>query len=324
MIMGLIILGFGFVLIVLFLKINKKLDKKSDNTDDLKEKLDIERERKKDLSNLREEVVKVITKNYTEVKERISAVQTAQKDLGNLANQVIDFKNLFSNKTERGGLGEDYLEDIIRDAMSPKHYKFQHTFSNGKRVDCLLTLGPPEQCVSIDSKFSWENYKKMLETKEEQLKKNYAKDFAKDINDHIEAVSQYIIDGETAPTALMFVASNGVFRSIDKSPEDFQKKARAKNVVIVSPETIWGPLKAYRLLIHNKEMYRLSSFLQKEVGMLGEDVGRLIDRFSTLADRQEKVSDDFKKIKISMDKVSNRSEKIKNLDLEDVDKITKK
>ena len=166
------------------------------------------------------------------------------------------------------------------------------------------------------------NYKKMLEANDDVNKKQYAKDFADDINKHINAVSEYIIDGETAPIAFMFVASEGVFRAIEKSPQDFRKKAREKNVIIVSPDTIFGPLKTFKLLIQNREMYEQSNILQKEVGLLGQDVSRLIDRFTNLGDKQEKISDDYRKLKISMDKVANRSERIKNLDLEKTPTIT--
>ena len=143
------------------------------------------------------------------------------------------------------------------------------TFSNGKRVDFLLNFGSANERVSIDSKFTWEDFKKMQETEDNSLKKQYAKNFAENINKHINAVSEYIIPGETAPIALMFVASEGVFRAIEGSSQNFVKKARAKDVIIVSPNTIFACLKTYRLLIQNREMYKMSSILQKEVGILG-------------------------------------------------------
>ena len=248
-------------------------------------------------------------------RKRFSEIQDAQQE-------VVDFRNLFTNKTERGQLGEEWLEDILKDAISPNHYKAQHTFSNGKRVDFFLNFGDTNSTegIPIDSKFSWENYKKMEEAEDPNIKKQCAKDFAEDIKKHVNAVSEYVIEGETGPIALMFVAAEGVFRAIEKSPMDFRRKAREKNVIIVSPDTIFGPLRTYRLLIQNRKMYEMSSVLQKEVGILGEDVSRLIERFSNLGDRHEKITDDYRKLKISMDKVTSRSEKIKNLDLEKLPK----
>ena len=198
-------------------------------------------------------------------------------------------------------------------------------FKNGILVDPFTghnvgSVLDPNYKISIDSKFTWENYKKMEEAEDPNIKKQCAKDFAEDIKKHVNAVSEYVIEGETGPIALMFVAAEGVFRAIEKSSMDFRRKAREKNVIIVSPDTIFGPLRTYRLLIQNRKMYEMSSVLQKEVGILGEDVSRLIERFSNLGDRHEKITDDYRKLKISMDKVTSRSEKIKNLDLEKLPK----
>jgi DNA recombination protein RmuC len=321
---------FYAIVIVGVVLIYNKVNKKNDNTD-LKENLDLERERKKDFDNFKDKVLGAINasntslkQDFVTIKERVSSVQATQEQMGKLANEVIDFKNLFSNKTERGRLGEEYLEDLVSDTMSKQHYKFQHTFKNGKRVDCLLTLGSADLSIPIDSKFSWENYKKMRETKDENLKKQHAKDFAQNITDHITQVSEYIIEGETAPVAYMFIGSEGVFDVIVKSERDFVKKARAKGVVMASPDTLFSHLRNYKLIMQNREISRLAKFLQQEVGALGEDVKRLTERFSSIGMKQEKITDEFRQLNISVNKVINRSEKIKNLDLDEVEKIERK
>ena len=286
------------------------LYKKIDNKNDLKKDLGIEREIRDGLGQLT---------------NRLKAIDEKQKELGNVKEIVIDFKNLFNNKTERGKLGEEYLEGIIQDTLQKKHYKFQHTLSNNKRVDCFLTLGSSNESFAIDSKLSWENYKKMQEASDTNSRNGYAKEFAVDINKHINDVSEkYIITGETAPIALMFVASEGVFRAIEDSSNNFIKKARAKNVVILSPNTLWSFLRTYKLLIQNKEMYEKSHILQKEVTSLTKDVSLLVDRFFSIGDKQDKITEDFRKLKISVDKIQTRSERIKNLDLDQKEKVENK
>ena len=208
--------------------------------------------------------------------------------------------------------------------MSKQHYKFQHTFKNGSRVDCLLTLGSAELSIPIDSKFSWENYKKMRETNDENQKKQFAKDFSQDITNHIAEVSQYVIEGETAPIAYMFIGSAGVFDAIVKSDRDFVKKARLKNVIMASPDTLFSHLRNYKLILQNREMSRLAKFLQQEVAVLGADVKRLTERFSSIGTKQEKITEEFRQLNISVNKVINRSEKIQNLDLDEVEKIERK
>tara|TARA_B100001564_G_C20577516_1_gene641414 strand:- start:168 stop:1163 length:996 start_codon:yes stop_codon:yes gene_type:complete len=326
-----IIIFIVLVLAIFMWLIYKKIDEKKNSGDEIKSALDLERERKKDLNEVKEKILDTINsqntslkEDFVSIKERVSTVQKAQEQIGKLANEVIDFKNLFSNKTERGRLGEEYLEDLVSDTMSKQHYKFQYTFENGSRVDCLLTLGSSDLSIPIDSKFSWENYKKMSETNDETNKKQFAKDFAQDITNHINKVSQYIYEGETAPVAYMFIGSSGVFEAIQKSERNFVKQARVKNVIMVDPDTLFAHLRNYKLIMQNKEMSRLAKFLQQEVGVLGEDVKRLTDRFSSIGSKQEKITEEFRQLNISVNKVINRSEKIMNLDLDEVEKIEKK
>ena len=99
MIIGYILLGFGVVLIVILTLIYKKLSKKSDNSDN-----------KEEINNLKEKVIEIIAKQHTKIEERVAEMQ-------NVGKKLEDFRNIFTNKTERGKLGEDWLEDIIRDAV---------------------------------------------------------------------------------------------------------------------------------------------------------------------------------------------------------------
>ena len=153
--MDYLIIGIGVVLIALTFLIYQKVSKKRD-----------------------------LETNYNEtlgsIFKHLGAIEKVQKDFKDIQDNIIDFRNLFNNKTERGKLGEEYLEDIIKDSLQAKHYKFQHTLGSGKRVDCFLNFGTPQESICIDSKFSWENYKKMTEEKDEQ---NVEKDEEEEIGE---------------------------------------------------------------------------------------------------------------------------------------------
>lgn len=253
----------------------------------------------------------------TNIDTKLQTIVEAKKTMENLQGDMVDFKNLFNNRSDRGKFGEEYLEDLVRDALNKKHYKFQHTLSNGKRPDCFLTFGSPEESVCIDSKFSWENYKKMHEEKNPEIRKSHAKAFKEDIMQHIKEVAdKYIIIGETAPLSLMFVAAEEVFRDISKHPYNFIKKAREKNVVIVSPDTIFGFLRTYRLLIQNREMYILSGIIQKEVFALDEDIERLTKRITDADTKHSQISESFRQSRTSVEKIRKHISKILNLDLD--------
>ena len=257
------------------------------------------------------------------ISERLGIIEAAQTNIENLNKNLTDFKNLFGDKSRRGKLGEEYLEDIVKDVLLEKHYSFQHTLSNSKRVDCLLKFGSTNENIAIDSKFSWENYEKFKEENDENLRKGLLKEFEKDINNHIKAISEkYVVPGETAPLAIMFVASEGVFRVIEEISEDLVKMARQKNVIITSPSTLWGFLRTYKLLIQNKEMYEQTHVIQKEVSALAQLINTFTAKFKDLDARHSRNSDLIEELKSSVSKISKTSNKIQNLDLEDKPELT--
>jgi len=256
--------------------------------------------------------------SLSDIKERLGIIENAQKSIETLNEKIIDFENIFNNKTKRGKLGEEYLEDIVKDTLIEKHYKFQHTLTNNKRVDCLLKFGSTNENICIDSKFVWDSYEKYFQENDEDKRKQFLKKFEKDLNNHIEAISEkYIVTGETAPLAIMFIASEGVFRAIEDISEDFIKIARKKNVIITSPSTLWSFLRTYKLLIQNREMYEQTHVIQKEVSELSVIIQAFEKGFKDLESRHNKNSETIEDIKTSVSKITKTSEKIQNLDLDD-------
>ncbi|WP_440930387.1 DNA recombination protein RmuC [Candidatus Pelagibacter sp.] len=263
--------------------------------------------------------------NLADIQERLGIIEKAQETIENLNKKLINFENLFSDKTKRGRLGEEYLENIVKDCLIEKHYDFQHTFSNGKKVDCLLKFETTNETIAIDSKFVWNNYEKYKQATDENIKKSLFKEFEKDVNNHIKAISEkYIITGETAPLALMFVASEGVFREICEISEDFIKKAREKNVIITSPNTMWAFLRTYKLLIQNREMYEQTHVIQKEVSVLAQVINTFKSKFEELEKRHGKNSETIEEIKTSVSKITKTSNKIQNLDLDEKSNLENK
>ena len=122
-----IVLGIGIVLAIFMWLIYKKLDNKINITEDCKAALDFERERKQD----KEDVIAAIVEKYTKLETTFAEMKANQKD-------IVDFKNLFTNKTERGQLGEEWVEDILRDVVSKKHYKSQGNCTARSPASCIF------------------------------------------------------------------------------------------------------------------------------------------------------------------------------------------
>ena len=231
---------------------------------------------------------------------------TRTKTLGKISKDL----NVSETESKR-------LEEIVKDTLVAKHYSFQHTLSNNKRVDCLLTFGTTNENICIDSKFVWDNYEKYFKETDEDKKAQYLKEFEKDLNNHIKAISEkYIVTGETAQLAIMFIGSEGVFRAIEDISLDFIKEARKKNVIIASPNTLWAFLRTYKLLIQNREMYEQTHVIQKEVSDLSKIIDAFEKGFKDLENRHNKNSETIQDLKTSVSKITNTSQKIQNLDLE--------
>jgi len=258
------------------------------------------------------------SQDFANISNKLDNIDKAQSNIEKLNIKITDFSNLFSDKTRRGKMGNEYLEDIVKDCLISKHYNFEHTLSNDKRVDCLLTFSQDvsSEIICIDSKFSWENYKNYNQETDEQRRKNYLKEFEKNISKHVDDISEkYVITGETAPYAIMFVASEGVFRAIEEISDDFIKEARKKNVIITSPSTLWSFLRTYRLLMQNREMYEQTHVIQKEVDGLAQIIETFKDRFKELETRHNNNSDTIEKLKTSVNKITKASERIQNLEI---------
>ena len=105
------------------------------------------------------------TKELSEMQKRLAVIDSAQKNILELTQQVSGLQNILSNKQARGSFGEVQLENIIKDILSETSYSFQHTLSNGKRVDCLVRMPGPPGNICIDSKFPLEAWRSFTDGK---------------------------------------------------------------------------------------------------------------------------------------------------------------
>ena len=234
------------------------------------------------------------------------------------------FQNMLDDKQERGAFSEVELEKLLRDRLPSSYLKFQETLSNGKRVDCLIDFGDANSRIGIDSKFVLDNFKVFKSSESEEEIKKYKKLFEEDVMKNVKKISgDYIIAGETAPHAIMFVRSESVYRSIQDSENDLMGKAREKNVLIVSPSYLWGLLNTLRVFLKDSEMNKKAQMIIKEIGLIGKDIGRLAERTADIEKRFNLVAEQFRNVKVSADKIQSRAEKIQDLEGVKVDEIDK-
>ena len=276
----------------------------------------------------KEEDASVLSTQLSELSRRFTVLEEAAKQMGSMQTSIDatfkNFQNMLDDKQERGAFSEVELEKLLRDRLPSNYLKFQETLSNGKRVDCLIDFGDANSRLGIDSKFVLDNFKVFKSSESEEEIKKYKKLFEEDVMKNVKKISSdYIIPGETAPHAIMFVRSESVYRSIQDSDVDLMGKAREKNVLIVSPSYLWGLLNTLRVFLKDSEMNKKAQMIIKEIGMIGKDIGRLVERTEDVEKKFNLVADQFRNIKVSAEKIQRRSEKIVEIEGANIPSIEK-
>jgi len=242
-------------------------------------------------------------------------IDAAQKNLTELSSQVVGLQDILSNKQARGAFGEVQMHDIVTAALPADAFAFQAMLSNGRRADCLLALPNPPGPIVIDSKFPLDGYQAFRDA-DEANRKAAGKRFADDVLKHIHDIAaRYIIPGETAESALMFLPSEAVYAELHASFRGVVEESYRNRVWIVSPTTLMATLNTVRAVLKDVQMRKQAGRIQKEVGTLLEDVGRLDDRLKKLFTHVNQAHNDIAPVETSMDKIARRAERIEAVQL---------
>src|SRR5215212_4532203 len=150
----------------------------------------------------------------TDLRERLVRIDEAQKKIGDLSTQVVSLQEVLSNKQARGAFGEVQLNDLVQNALPPQAYEFQYTLSTGSRADCLLKLPNPPGSIAIDAKFPLESYSALraVPAGDAPALLVAQRAFQQAIRKHIGDIrDKYILPGETAESALLFLPSEAIY-----------------------------------------------------------------------------------------------------------------
>ena len=256
-------------------------------------------------------------KSLGDLGERLSLIDKAQQEITALSSQVVELQHILDNKQARGAFGESQLNDIVVDGLPDSAYDFQHTLSNGKRADCLIRLPNPPGPVVVDSKFPLEAYQKLRAAEDEAETRAALTQMKSDTLKHAQDIAtKYIIPGETADAALMFLPSESIFSELHLRLPDMVEKCRALRVYPVSPNTMSLTLNTVRAIMRDVKMRQQAGLIQKEVESLLLDVTRLDERIGKLRGHFDQANKDIEQNETSSRKIGSRGEKITSLEVE--------
>jgi DNA recombination protein RmuC len=254
----------------------------------------------------------------TDLRERLVRIDEAQKKIGDLSTQVVSLQEVLSNKQARGAFGEVQLNDLVQSALPPQAYEFQYTLSTGSRADCLLKLPNPPGSIAIDAKFPLESYSALraVPAGDAPALLVAQRAFQQAIRKHIGDIrDRYIVSGETAESALMFLPSEAVYAELHANFTGLVEESYRARVWIVSPTTMMATLNTVRAVLKDVRMREQAGEIQKTVGLLMEDVKRLGDRVDRLKTHFGQTEKDLREIDISADRITKRGQRILDVDL---------
>jgi DNA recombination protein RmuC len=264
---------------------------------------------------------KQTTTSLTQLQERLAAIDKAQDNITKLSGDVLSLQDILSNKQTRGAFGEIQLMDIVSKALPANSYALQATLSNGKRADCLIDLPNPPGPIVIDSKFPLEAYEALRNAETEyELREAVAK-MKVSVKAHIKAISEkYILEGETADGALMFLPSEAVYAELHANFPELIREGFAARVWIVSPTTCMATLNTMRAILKDARMREQAGAIRKELGALHADVERLVTRVGNLDRHFGQARKDVDEIMTSSEKAAKRAGRLHNFDFEELSK----
>ncbi|HAY91457.1 MAG TPA: DNA recombination protein RmuC [Rhodobacteraceae bacterium] len=260
-----------------------------------------------------------------ELQQRLTAIDKAQENITKLSGDVLSLQDILSNKQTRGAFGEIQLNDIVSKALPSDSYTLQATLSNARRADCLIHLPNPPGPIVIDSKFPLEPYEALRNAKTDWELNEAARQLRTAVKKHIKDISEkYIIEGETADGALMFLPSEAVYAELHANFSELVREGFTARVWIVSPTTCMATLNTMRAILKDARMREQAGAIRRELGLLYQDVDRLGTRVENLDRHFTQAAKDITEIKISADKAGKRARRVDNFDFEEIKSDTPK
>ncbi|MES3004635.1 MAG: DNA recombination protein RmuC [Patescibacteria group bacterium] len=246
-----------------------------------------------------------------EVTQGLTKLDETNRQVVSFADQLQSLQDILKNPKQRGILGEYYLETLLKNVLAPNQYQMQYAFKNGEIVDAAVFV--KDKIIPVDSKFSLENYNRMVETTDVTEKARLEKLFVNDLKLRITETSKYIRPEEgTMDFAFMFIPHEAIYYdllinkvgAVTEDTENLIQRAAGKNkVIIVSPTSFLAYLQTVLQGLKAMQIEEQTKDIIKRVGEIGthlkkyEDYhGRLGNSLETVVNHYNNSSKEFKKI----------------------------
>ena len=265
---------------------------------------------------------KTTANSLGELQQRLVTIDKAQDNIQKLSGDVLSLQDILANKQTRGAFGEIQLQEIVSKALPSDAYAWQATLSNGKRADCLIHLPNPPGPIVIDSKFPLEAYEALRNAKTELDTRDAVKFMRTSVKAHIKAISEkYVIEGETADGAIMFLPSEAVYAELHSNFPELIREGFEARVWIVSPTTCMATLNTMRAILKDARMREQAGAIRTALRQLHRDVELVVDRVDKLNTHFNQARKDIEGISTAAERAGKRAHKLDNFDFEEIEAL---
>jgi DNA recombination protein RmuC len=254
----------------------------------------------------------------TDVTEKLTKLDETNKQIINFSSQLQNLQDILKNPKRRGILGEYYLETLLKNVLPPGSYEMQYQFPDGLIADAVIFV--KEKIIPIDSKFSLENYNRIVATSDEAERERLEKEFRQDLKARIDETSKYVKpEYGTMDFAFMFIPAEAIYYdllvnkvgAVKVNTQDLIQYAfKEKHVIIVSPtsflaylQTVLQGLRALQIEESAKEIRKRVEELGKHLlsyesymKKLGTHLGTAVNTYNTAYKELGKIDKDVFKI----------------------------
>lgn len=251
------------------------------------------------------------SKLIREVTQGLTKLDETNRQVVSFADQLQNLQDILKNPKHRGILGEYYLESLLKNVLAPGQYQMQYAFNNGEIVDAAVFV--KDKIIPVDSKFSLENYNKLVEEKNPAEKEKLERAFVNDLKLRIQETSKYIRPTErTMDFAFMFIPHEAIYYDLlinkvgavtDETDNLIQRAASKYKVIIVSPtsflaylQTVLQGLKAMQIEETAKDIVKHVSALGTHLKKYEEYHSKLGVSLSTVVNHYNNSGKELKKV----------------------------
>lgn len=259
------------------------------------------------------------------VTERLGKMEEANKRIFDVGKDISSLQDILRAPKMRGTLGEFFLGDLLSQYFPHDKYEMPYTFRSGEKVDAALHLAD-RKIVPIDAKFPLENFRKMMEAKDDREKKVFQKSFVSDVKKRIDEIARYILPDEgTLDFALLYIPAENVYYEVivkDEQEESLTAYAFKKRVIPVSPnnffiylQTIMMGLRGLQIEESAREIQTALVRLQGDFGKFGEDFEVLGSHLTNAGNKYDDSKRRFERLgqKLENIEVIGKSEEVAKL-----------